>query len=108
MTNTRWDGRDLAVSSSAWGQQMLSEGESITQTSFHLILSSEEVLIILAAWVYEKATMYYLRLPERNHKFSLSYRQLPERQAADWDLAQSTNNVPGIFLNPAYLRCILA
>lgn len=54
-----------------------------------------------AVWVDEKATMYYLRLPERNRKFSPCCRHLPERQAADWDLAQSRNNVLGICLNPA-------
>ena len=35
-----------------------------------------------AVWVDEKATMYYLRLPERNSKFSPCCRHLPERQAA--------------------------
>lgn len=54
-----------------------------------------------AVWIDEKATRYYLRLPERNRKFSPCCRHLPERQAAEWDLAQSRNNVLGICLNTA-------
>lgn len=57
-----------------------------------------------AVWVDKKATMYYLRLPKRNHKFSLHCRHLLERQAAAWELAQSRNNVLGIFLNPALFK----
>lgn len=48
-----------------------------------------------SVWVDEKATMYYFRFPERNHKFSLC-----RRRAIDWHLAQSRKNVLSICLNP--------
>ena len=84
-------------------QQMLSEGKFLSSFSFTDFHPSDPKFwgsINNAVWVDEKATMYYLRLPGRNHKFSPE-RHLPERQVADWDFAQSGNTVLGICLNTA-------
>lgn len=83
---------------------MLGEGEILSSFGCTDLHPSDPKLsrgINNAAWVDGKATVYYLRLPERNHKFSLFCRHLLKRRAADWDLAQSWNNVLGICVNPA-------
>lgn len=99
--NTHWKWK---IASMVLGtQQMLCEAKFLCSFSFTDFHPSDPKLwgINNAVWVDEKATMHYLRLPERNCKFSPCCRHLPERQAADWALAQSRNNVLGICLNTA-------
>lgn len=77
---------------------------SLSCTDFHPSDLKLQGGINNAAWVDKKATRYYLRLPERNNKFSLYCRHLLQRQAAAWALAPSRNNVLGSFLHSALLK----